>query len=143
MPLLRRLLFLPLSAVVATVVGLAWPFTSWTYSRHSLFRSIVGLAPLFFGHLVPIVLFVTLGTLLAPRPGRTTVAILGFLGGLFGWPFGPSYELWGGDMVFYLTAGTGSLAGAALGMLIAFHLARRKKTPNPLPEPPHSLPTAS
>jgi hypothetical protein len=137
MMIVRRLLFLPVSAIVAITVGFTWAsvFSHATYSAHHVLYSIVGLAPLFFGRVFPVAVFVILGTVIAPRPGKVTIALLGILGGIFGWPFGPVYEISMAGPVFYLTEGIGAVIGAGVGMVIGFTVARRKERPNQSPEP--------
>ena len=137
MDFVRRLLFVPVSAIVGVVAGFTWAavFSRASYSEHNLFYSIVGLAPSFLGRLLAVAIFVVLGTIIAPRPRRPTVIVLGFLGGIFGWPFGPTYEVSTSGPTFYLIEGVGAICGAGIGMLIGFSIARRKKKPNKAPEP--------
>lgn len=142
MNILRRLLFIPFSAVAAVTIGFRFSavFSEGYYSKHHIFYSIVGLAPSFFGRCLPVAAFVVLGTVIAPRPGKMTVSCLGLLGGVFGWPFGPIYEEFLVMPTFYLVEGVGAITGAALGMLIGFAVARRKKRPNqPLQPTPMSV----
>ena len=128
MNIIRRLLFIPVSAIIAVVIGFAWAgvFTSASYSEHSLWYSIIGLAPSFIGRLLPVAIFVVLGVVIAPRPLFLTIITLGLLGGVFGWPFGPKYELSPFSPTFYLVEGIGAIFGAGIGMLIGFVIARRK-----------------
>jgi hypothetical protein len=132
MKVIRRLLFIPVSAILAVIIGFAWAgiFSSASYSEHSLWYSIVGLAPSFIGRLLPVTIFVVLGAWIAPRPGFFTIIILGLLGGVFGWPFGSTYEISTSGPTFYLVEGFGAIFGAGVGMLIGFTLSRRKNEPN-------------
>lgn len=113
--------------MVALVIGFTWAevFSHASYAKHHLHLSVIGLAPSFFGRLVPIAIFVVLGALIAPSPKWRTIATLGLLGGVFGWPFGPVYEISTYGPTFYLVEVAGAIAGSGLGMLIAFALARR------------------
>ena len=132
MKLLRWLLFIPVSAIVAIAVGFLWMemFTEASYSEHHILRSIVGLAPSFLGRALPVTIFVVLGTLIAPGPGLVTVSSLGIIGGVYGWPWGPIYEEFVFMHTIYLVEVGGAITGAAIGMSVGFTIARRKKKPN-------------
>jgi len=129
---IRRLLFIPVAAILAAIIGIMWAgiFSRASYSEHSLFYSVIGLAPSFLGRLLPVAAFIVLGALIAPRPRFLTIIILGLLGGVFGWPFGPKYEISTSGPIFYLVEGVGTIFGAGAGMLIGFVILRRKNEPN-------------
>jgi len=65
---------------------------------------------------------------------------LGILGGMFGWPFGPEYSLEYGH-IFYTAGAAGTLAGCALGLLLAFQIQakRRKREQIQIPRPTSGL----
>ena len=130
-----------MSAIAAVALGFAWSsvFSHASYSGQDVRYGIVSLAPLFFGRLLPVAAFVILGTVIAPVPGKPTVIVLGCLGGIFGWPFGPIYEVSRAGPIFYVTEGAGALLGAGAGMLVGFAISRRKKRPNQSPDPTSGL----
>jgi hypothetical protein len=132
MKAIRRLLFIPVAAILAAIIGFAWAgIFSWAYySEHSLTYSVIGLGPSFLGRLLPVATFVVLGAWIAPRPRFPTIITLGLLGGVFGWPFGPQYEISTSGPTFYLVEGVGAIFGAGVGMLIGFAISRRKNEPN-------------
>ncbi len=127
--MLRRLLFIPISALVSVAFGFLWfsIFSSASFDQESALRSALGLAPLFLGRFFAVAIFITLGTMIAPKPGTSTVAILGVLGGVYGWPFGPQYYVGVGGSTFYLTEGLGAILGSAAGMLISFNIRIRNR----------------
>lgn len=131
---LRWVVFIPGAAIVAVAcsfgIGGLMPVRS--FSEEHLFLSFVsprGLVPFILERMIPVALFVVIGTMLAPSHGRKVVVLLGVMGGLFGGPFGPQYELEGGSAFF--AASLGSALGCAVGLLLAFQLQakRRKKEP--------------
>ena len=135
MKTLRWLIFIPLAAALAVACsfGIASLMPTRTYSEEHPILSFVsprGLAPYVLERFVPIALFVFVGVMLAPSHGRKVVVVLGVLGGVFGWPFGPQYSLAGGS-VFYAASAIGTLLGCAFGLLLAFQwqTKRRKKEP--------------
>jgi hypothetical protein len=132
MTLLRRIACIPVAAAVTFLCGILWSsaFTTAYYSEHSLLHSVVGLAPSFFGRFLPVALFIVISTVVAPRPGKYSVAAFGLLGGIYGWPFGPEYVVATSGPTFYLVEGSGSIAGAAFGLLLAFAHVRYLKGPN-------------
>lgn len=92
------------------------------YSEAHPFLSLIspqGLAPFIVERMVPVALFILVGSILAPNPGRKVVVILSVLGGLFGARFGPQYSLAGGS-VFFAAAALGSILGSAIGLFLAF-----------------------
>ena len=129
MKMLRRLLCIPGAAVVAVTVGFMWAsvFRSAYFSEDSVLRSLEGLAPLFLGRCIPVMVFVTLAAAVAPAPRLTSIAVFGVLGGVFGWPFGPRYVLTQLGPTFYLAEGLGAIAGAGVGMIIALAISRKRK----------------
>jgi hypothetical protein len=146
MKALRWATFIPLAAILAIAcsfgIGSLLPFRS--YSAEHLLLSLVsprGLAPFILERMVPVALFVVVGTMLAPTQGRKVVIVLGILGGIFGAPFGPQYELEGGS-AFFAAAAFGSTMGCGIGLLLAFQwqALRRSKNPLQVPEPMSGLP---
>jgi hypothetical protein len=95
------------------------------FSRSSLWVAAGGLAPLFITRLLPIACFVVLGAAIAPKRGRVQIALLGMLGGIFGWPLGPQYSVSSDGVIFYVTEGSAAIVGAAAGMLLAFRFFKR------------------
>jgi hypothetical protein len=142
MKIFRWLLCVPLSAIVAIAIGFWWSdlFRHAFFSYHSLLFSIRGLSPLFFGRLLPVGIFVILGALIAPARGRKRIAVLGLLGGVFGWPFGPRYEISLSGPTYYAVEVAGAICGAAVGMTIAFLLwpAKDQKEPTQTVQTPTS-----
>jgi len=131
MRILRWILFIPIAAVVAVSFGFIWAnFSPKTYfSGQNIFLSLVGLTPLYLGRLLPIVVFILLGWFIVPTRGRVQIILLGVLGGIFGWPFGPQYSMGQAGVSLYLLNAFGTLSGVLVGMLTAFWL-NRKKTAN-------------
>jgi hypothetical protein len=119
---------------VASGFGISGFFPDRSYSEDHLLLSVVsprGLAPYIVEHLIPVTLFVLIGTILAPSRGRKVVVLLGVLGGVFGWPFGPQYFLAGGS-VFYAAAASGTLLGCAIGLPLSFQWqTKRRKAGEP------------
>jgi hypothetical protein len=137
MNLLRWLLFIPVATVLAVACGFGigglLPLRS--FNQNHIVLSIVspsGLAPEILERLLPVTLFILLGAMIAPSMGRKVTIMLGILGGIFGWPFGPRYSLEYGH-IFYAASAAGTLIGCALGMLLAFQwqAARRAKQAQP------------
>jgi hypothetical protein len=136
MKTLRWLIFIPVAAALAVACsfGIASLMPSRSYSEEHLFLSFVsprGLAPYVLERFVSVALFVVIGTMLAPSRGRRVVAVLGVLGGVFGWPFGPVYSLAGGS-VFYAAAASGTLLGCAAGLLLAFQWQTKRRKGEPI-----------
>lgn len=136
MKTLRWLIFVPAATMLAVACsfGITSLMPSRTYSEEHLLLSLVsprGLAPFFLERFVPVVLFVVIGAMLAPTQGRKVVVVLGVLGGVFGWPFGPQYSLAGGS-VFYAAASFGTLLGCAVGLLIAFQWQTKRRKEQPI-----------
>lgn len=125
---LRWLFFLPLSAFSAVLLGLLLKhsFPDAYFSRSSLWISAGGLAPLFITRLLPIIFFVVLGAALAPQRGRVQITMLGVVGGVFGWPWGPQYSASADGFIFYVTEGLASITGTAIGMIFAFGYFRKQ-----------------
>ena len=141
MKLLRWFLFIPVAAIsaVACGFGVGALFDYRSYDKDHLLLSLIsprGLAPEIVERLVPVALFVFIGAVIAPSHGRKVVALLGVLGGMFGWPFGPRYSLAYGH-VFYAASAGGTLLGCAIGLLGAFQWQARcrRGMPNPMAEP--------
>ena len=128
---LRWLFFIPLSAAAAVLLGMLLKhiFPGAYFSRSSLLVAAGGLAPLFITRLLPIACFVVLGAAIAPKRGRAQIALLGVLGGVFGWPLGPQYSVSPDGFVFYVTEGLAAFAGAASGMLLAFKFLKGRGSP--------------
>ena len=128
MNLLRRVICIPTAAIVALLIGIAWSsvFSSAYFSYNSIVRSLIGLGPSVLGRALPVFVFVTLATFIAPRPTKVTCILFGFMGGMFGWPFGPKYELDTSGAIFYLAEGIGALIGAGVGLSIALVICRRR-----------------
>lgn len=142
---LRWLIFIPVAATLAVVCsfGIGSLMSSRSYSEEHLFLSLVspwGLAPFILERLIPVALFVVIGTVLAPSQGRKVVVVLGVLGGIFSGPFGPRYELEGGS-AFFAAASLGSILGCAIGLLLAFQFQTKRRTKSPIksPEPTTGL----
>lgn len=138
MKTLRWLIFIPVAAAlaVASSFGIASLMPSRSYSEEHLFLSFVsprGLAPYVLERFVPVTLFVFIGAMLAPSHGRKVVVLLGVLGGVFGWPFGPQYSLEEGS-VFYAAASLGTLLGCAVGVLLAFQWQAKRRKEEPISE---------
>ena len=89
-----------------------------------------GLLPQIIERLIPVALFVVIGTMLAPSHGRKVVACLGVLGGVYGMPFHPDYSS-PGSVVFYSASFIGALLGSALGMFLAFKCQTRRRIQQP------------
>ena len=143
MKMLRWLSFIPVATIAAIACGfsISGLFPSRSFDQHRLLLSLVspwGLAPQIAERLIPVALCVVLGSMLAPSHGRKVVVLLGLLGGVFGWPFGPQYSLAHGH-IFYAASAGGALLGCAIGMLLAFKWQRRRReepiqTPQTTPE---------
>jgi len=128
---LRWIGFIPFAAIlsVGCGIGITLLLPARSYSSAHPILSIVspwGLAPEILERLLPVALFVVIGTASAPTSGRKVVAVLGVLGGLFGWPFGAEYML-RGHAVFYAAAASGTLVGCALGLLVALRLQAKRR----------------
>jgi hypothetical protein len=124
MKTLRWLLFIPVAAALAIACGfgISGLMPTRSYSEAHPFLSLIspqGLAPFILERMVPVALFILVGSILAPSPGRKVVVILGVFGGLVGAPFGPQYSLAGGS-VFFAAAALGSILGCAIGLVTAF-----------------------
>lgn len=131
MNVLRWLTFLPVATIAAVGTGFALSslFPERSFEPDHLLLSVVhprGLA----GYIVPrfssAVVFVLLGSLLAPGTGRKVVISLALLGGVFSFP----PPAWPGAEIlsFYSAAVSGALVGCAVGMLFGFHLRRRRSS---------------
>ena len=141
---IRWLLFLPLSALIALLLGMLLKhiFPGAYFARSNLWVAAGGLAPLFIGRLLPIAFFVVVGTAIAPKRGRVQITLLGVLGGVYGWPLGPQYSMSPDGLVFYATEGIAAIVGAACGMLLAFRFLGRAERDNHMrPQPTQSEPT--
>ena len=141
MKIIRWLLFLPVSAMLAIVCGIQISdhFLSRSYDRRHIFLSIIsprGLAPEILERFIPVLLLILVGTIIAPSRGRKVVISLGVLGGLFGMPL-LSEVVPPGTECFFVAGLAGVLLGCAVGMLLAFELQtyRRKRWPNQAPDP--------
>jgi hypothetical protein len=146
MKTLRWLIFIPVAAALAVACsfGIASLMPSRSYSEEHLFLSLIsprGLAPYVLERFIPVALFILIGAMLAPSHGRKVVVVLGVLGGVFGWPFGPQYSLEGGSM-FYATASLGTLLGCAVGLLLAFQWQAKRRKEAPI-QPPQTTPGSS
>lgn len=119
---MRWIAFVPIAAIVAIAFGVIWGqlFSTAYISKKNLFVYIAGVAPLFLGRLLPVLIFVLLGAVIAPKRGRVQIALLGVLGGVYAWPFGPEYYVSPGADTIYLIEALGDLFGVAVSMLIAF-----------------------
>ena len=128
MRILRWILFVPIAAVVAVSFGFIWTslFPKTYFSGQNVFVSLVGLTPLYLGRLLPIVVFILLGWFIVPTRGRVQIVLLGVLGGIFGWPFGPQYSMGQAGLSLYLLNAFGTLSGVLVGMFTAFQLNRKK-----------------
>jgi hypothetical protein len=136
MKTLRWLIFIPVATSLAVACGfvISRLLPSRSYSEEHLFLSLIsprGLAPYVLERVVPVALFVLVGTMLAPSRGRIVVSVLGVLGGVFGWPFGPEYSL-AGSSAFYAAASSGTLFGCAAGLLLAFQWQNRRRKSEPI-----------
>jgi hypothetical protein len=122
----RWILFIPVAAVCAYAAGELWAqIFSRAYISHSGILSFVsGVYPLFFGRLIPVFVFIFLGTILVPKRGYVQIILLSLLGGVFGWPFGQEYYLGPGMDTFYIVESLGVLCGVAIGIVSAFRLRR-------------------
>jgi len=141
MKLLRWFLLIPVAAMAAVACGFGVGalFDYRSYDKEHIFLSLIsprGLAPQIIERLIPVALFVIIGTVIAPSRGKRVVVLLGVLGGIFGWPFGPGYSLAYGH-VFYAASAGGTLLGCAIGLLTAFQWQARcrRETPNHTAEP--------
>ena len=126
MKIVRWVLFVPLAALAALFFAVTW---SDLMPNELIFE--------FLKRMLGVTMFILLGLAIAPRRRLTQVAILGSLGGLYGWPFGPTYSMWLGGPSFYLAEGVGAIVGSAVGMLVGLRLFRNypEKGPNKSPEP--------
>ena len=123
----RWIMFLPVAAVSAVAFGYLWTRVSpkayiASISKVNFPVFIGGVAPLLLSRLFPVVIFILVGAAIAPKQGRVQIALLGFLGGIFGFPLEPKNYTFPGGYKFYLTEGLGVLLGVMIGMLIAFIL---------------------
>ena len=135
MKTLRRILCVPVAALLAVAMSLLWAsvFTGASFSERSVLFSAVGLAPLFLGRFIPVALFVILGTAIAPAPRIISVFGLGALGGVFGWPLALRSDGFAARHTFHNTEIFGAIAGASIGILVGL-LILRKNTQKSNPE---------
>jgi hypothetical protein len=138
MKTLRRILCVPIAALIAIAMSLLWAsiFTGASYSERSVFYSAVGLAPLFLGRFIPVALFVILGTAIAPAPRILGVFGFGALGGVFGWPLALRSDGFNASHTFHNTEILGAIAGAGIGILVGLLILRKNtQKPNQTPHP--------
>lgn len=127
MALIRWILSIP-SAILAS--GLTWALFSSVFTRHyyggGLFRSAIGLAPLFATTAFPSLAFVVAGVWVAPSQRRAIA--------FFYFPFAALMSLGGIEMlrqqeldhVFWLTAGLGQIIGGLAGLIISLKIHNRR-----------------
>ena len=131
MKFIRWLIFLPVAAIAAVATGfsVASLFPERSFSPDHVMLSIVhprGLAGFILARFAAVVVFVLLGSLLAPGSGRKVVVVLALLGGVYSMPL-PTWP--GGDVPQFFGASiAGALIGCAVGMLLAFHLRPRRSS---------------
>ena len=129
---LRWLIFVPVAAVAAIITGftVADFFPTCSYHPDHLVLSIVhprGLAGFILSRFAAAIVFVFLGSVLAPGSGRKVVVALALIAGVYSIPL-PSWP--GADTPQFFSASiSGALLGCAIGMLLAFHLRRRRSRP--------------
>jgi hypothetical protein len=136
MRILRWISFIPIAAMAAIFLGILWAnyFHEASFYKQNFLASIVGLAPRFLGRFLPIICFVLTGAAIAPRRAYFQIGLLGTLGAVFGWPFGPRYFVSEYSVTFYATEALGALFGAAIGMLVAISLWRAKPNTSAKPK---------
>jgi hypothetical protein len=116
---------------MATGFAVAGLFPERSYLPDHMILSIVhprGLAGFILARFAAVVVFVLLGSLLAPGSGRKVVVVLALLGGVYSMPL-PTWP--GGDVPQFFGASiAGALIGCTVGMLLAFHLRHRRSSPH-------------
>ena len=132
MNILRWCVFIPVAAAAAIATGFAVAglFPHRSFQSDHIFLSIVhprGLAGFILARFVAVVVFVLLGSLLAPGSGRKVVVVLALVAGVYSMP-SPTWP--GGDVPqFFCASIAGALIGCAVGMLLSFHLRHRRSRP--------------
>lgn len=131
MKILRWLLFLPVAAIAAVATGFAVAslFPTGSFHPDHVMLSIVhprGLAGFILPRFLAVTVFMLLGSLLAPGSGRKVVIVLAVLAGVYSVPV-PTWP--GADVPEFFSASVaGAFVGCAVGMLLGFHLRRRRSS---------------
>ena len=124
-------MFFPVAAIAAMATGFAVAsfFPQASFHPDHVILSIVhprGLAGFILPRFLGVVVFMLIGSLLAPGSGRKVVVALAIIAGVYSVPV-PTWP--GADVPeFYSASVVGAFVGCAVGMLLAFHLRRRRSS---------------